>query len=91
MELRVDDNTRESLLKRNNSLEDWQRLDTVLKTWIESHSSPVTWENVICILVKMKLMNIAVNVQEYLKKQEVIDRYIQEPDFIPLSGLVIGQ
>ena len=40
MELNIDDNTRESL-KSNISLEDWQRLETVLKTWIESHSSPV--------------------------------------------------
>ena len=89
MELRVD-NTHESL-ERNNSLEDWQKLDTVLKTWIESHSSPVTWENVIHILVKMQLKNTAVNVQEYLEKQEVIDRYIQEPDFIPFKSLVIGR
>ena len=83
MELRVGDNTRESL--KRNSLEDWQKLDTVLKTWMDSHSSPVTWENVIRILVKMELMKIAVNVQEYLKKQDVIDRYIQEPDFIPFK------
>ena len=33
----------------------------------------------------MKLKNIAVNVQEYLKKQEVIDWYIQELDFTPFS------
>ena len=84
MELNIDDNTRESL-KHNNSLENWKRLETVLKTWIESHSSPVTWENVIHILKKMQLKNIAVNVQEYLKKQEVIDQYIQKPDFIPLG------
>ena len=84
MELNIDDNTCESL-KHNNSLENWKRLETVLKTWIESHSSPVTWENVIHILKKMKLKNIAVNVQEYLKKQEVIDWYIQEPDFTPFS------
>ena len=82
MELRVGDSTRQSL-KRNNTLEDWQKLDTVLMTWMDSHSSPVTWENVIHILVKMELKKIAVNVQDYLKKQEVIDRYIQEPDFIP--------
>ena len=84
MELNIDDNTRESL-KPNNSLENWERLETVLKTWIESHSSPVTWENVIHIFKKMQLKNIAVNVQEYLKKQEVIDQYIQKPDFIPLG------
>ena len=51
MELNIDDNTRESL-KHNNSLENWKRLETVLKTWIESHSSPVTWENVIHIIIK---------------------------------------
>ena len=81
-ELHVDDNTRESL-KHNISLENDVRIERVLKIWIESQCSSVTWEKILDVLISMDLKTTAGKVQEYLKYQEVIDKYITKPDFKP--------
>ena len=79
-ELKVLDNTRESL-RRNGSLVDEGRLEFILKEWIESHCSPVTWEKILDVLSSMLLNSTASEVLKFLNNQQVIDKYSNEPDF----------
>ena len=84
-ELHVDDNTRESL-KHDISLESDGRLERILKIWIESQCSSVTWEKILDVLISMDLKYTAGKVQDYLKYQEVIDKYVKKPDFKPYES-----
>ena len=72
-ELRVPFNTRESL-RHNIALEDGGRLERVVVKWIESQCSPVTWENIVHMLVSMDLKTTAGEVMDYLKRRQVIDK-----------------
>ena len=71
--LRVSLNTRESF-RHDITLEDGGRLERVVVKWIESQCSPVTWENIVHILVSMDLKTTAGEVMDYLKCQQVIDK-----------------
>ena len=80
---------RESL-RHNISLDDEGRLEHVVMNWIESQCSPVTWQNILDVLSSMSLKNTASKVKEFLKEQQVIDKYMSKPpithyiDFRPL-------
>ena len=78
-ELKVDNNTRESL-RRDSSLDNEDRLEQVLNKWIESQCSPVTWEHVINTLSSMDLKKTASSVRDYLKCQHMINTSPSKPD-----------
>ena len=80
--MRVDDNTRESL-RRDIRFDDGGRLEQVLMNWIESRCSSVTWEKILDVLSSMTLKKTARDVKEYLKDQQVIDKYKSKPDYTP--------
>ena len=84
-ELHVDYNTRESL-KHDISLEDDGRLERVLKRWIESQCSLVTWEKILDVLISIDLKTTAGEVQKYLNYQEAVDKYVTKPDFKPYES-----
>ena len=77
--LKVDLNTRESL-RRDNRLDNGDRLEHVLEKWIESQCSPVTWEHVINMLSSMDLKKTASSVQDYLKRRQVMKTSSSKPD-----------
>ena len=79
-ELKVLDNTRDSL-RRNIRFVDEGRMEFILEEWIESHCSPVTWENILDVLSSMHLKSTASEVLKFLNNQQVIDKYSNEPDF----------
>ena len=85
-ELRISDDTRTSLLC-DIRLTDLDRLEKVLKTWIEEEpeGAPVTWEYIIEVLVKLKLRNTARIVQSHLVKPDVVQEYVDKPIFTPFQ------
>ena len=68
-------------LARDRSLTDDDRLDKVLTKWIDTRSSPVTWNKILEMLRELELLNIADKVKTYLKKEEVIEKYSKKNIF----------
>ena len=82
--LRISDDTRISL-SHDKSLTNPDRLEDVLRRWIEEEpeGAPVTWEYIIEVLVNLKLKNVARIVQSHLGKTDVIQKYETKPVFSP--------
>ena len=78
--LRVSFNTRNDLMK-NPMLSANDRLETVLHAWNGNQASAVTWETILKVLFQCGKRNIARDVEEYLEKPEVYEKYIKETDF----------
>ena len=85
-ELRISNDTRSSL-SRDISLTNPDRLEEVLRCWLEEEpeEAPVTWEYIIKVLVNLKLKNVARIVQSHLKTTDVIQKYETKPVFSPFE------
>ena len=80
MELRVDEDTRRSLL-HDVKLENNGKLDHILRKWYEAQPSEVTWEKVLGVLNSMELRSTANEMKRFLKKPSTIEKYSKYPDF----------
>ena len=78
--LRVSLNTRDNLMK-NPMLAANGRLEKMLDEWNSSEPSDVMWETILKVLVDCGKRNIARDVEEYLEKPEVYEKYIKKRDF----------
>ena len=85
-ELHISHDTRTSL-SHDTSLTNRDRLEEVLRCWIEEEpeKAPVTWEYIIKVLVNLKLKNVARSVQSHLVKPDVIQEYVDKPIFTPFQ------
>ena len=69
------------LLKHEDSLTAMEKLERVLKKWIECESSDVTWSNLMQVLKRLQFLDIAMDVKRYLERKEVIEKYHQKMDY----------
>ena len=80
-ELKISDNIRQELTYEGNTTYSRSKLEKVLKTWVESETSEVTWSNVIHILEDLEFIDLARDVKDYLRKEEVVKKYTQKKDY----------
>ena len=80
-ELNIDDNLRQDLTNEGNTTHSRSKLERVLKKWIESETSEVTWRNVIRVLEDLEFTDLARDVDDYLCKEEVVKKYNQRNNY----------
>ena len=78
--LKIDINFREKL-QRESFTTDESKVESILRKWIESESSDVTWSNLIEVLEQLQFLDVAREVKIYLKKEEVIEKYRHKKDY----------
>ena len=81
-ELNVHENYR-ATLKRNVSLSDEDRLESVLSKWIGKETKAVKWRVVLEALNALERKDIIKKVIMYLEKPETYRKYISMNDFSP--------
>ena len=79
--LKISDNFCQELTHDNNTTSSRSKLERVLKKWIESESSEVTWNNIIHVLEDLEFIDLARDVDDYLRKEEVVMKYRQQNDY----------
>ena len=84
--LRVSHDTRTSL-RRDPSLTNDGRLEEILRTWKQEQPSAVTWGNILTTLESMDFIDMAGNVKRYLTRPDVINKYINTPDYEPYDKM----
>ena len=72
---------RQSLLK-NASISNDSKLEEILDVWICSQPSDVTWKRIIDVLIAFEKKNVASEVEKFLDKQRIYEKYIQQDDFV---------
>ena len=77
-DLLVDYNFRQEL--HQGSLTANAKLEKVLRKWMESKSSDVTWRNLFEVLEQLQFLDTASHVKSYLEREEVIEKYYQKKD-----------
>ena len=80
MALRVDEDTRSSLLQ-DVKLGSIGKLDHILRKWYEAQPSEVTWEKFLEALDSMELRRTANEMKRFLKEPSTIEKYSKYPDF----------
>ena len=80
IELGVDGNYGDTLA-RDHSLTDDGRLEKVLTDWIEAQPSKVTWSKILEILEAQKFRKMAENVNVFLQREDVIEKYSKKNNF----------
>ena len=78
-ELLIDYNFRQELQEGCSTTN--AKLEKVLRKWMESKSSDVTWRNVFEVLEQLQFLDIASEVKIYLEKKEVIEKYHHKNDY----------
>ena len=81
-EFDVPENDRASL-RRNTSLSDEDRLESVLSKWIRTETTTVKWRVVLEALNALERKDIIKKVIAYLEKPETYRKYISMDDFSP--------
>ena len=81
-EFDVPENDRSSL-RRNTSLSDEDRLESVLSKWIRTETTTVKWRVVLEALNALERKDIIKKVIAYLEKPETYRKYISMDDFSP--------
>ena len=75
----MDYNFRQQLHK--DSLTANAKLEKVLRKWMQSESSDVTWSNLFEVLEQLQFLDIASEVKSYLDRKEVIEKYHKKKDY----------
>ena len=83
-EFDVPENDR-TILKRNISLSDEDRLESVLAKWIMNETTSVKWRVVLEALKMLQRKDIARKVIKYLEKSKTYSKYISKDNFSPLE------
>ena len=81
-ELQVDINKRDDLRKEVAFSND-RKLEEVLENWIDSETSPVTWNTIIEMLEELGLRKMMKDVKKFLQKKDVVERYSDKDDYEP--------
>ena len=84
-QLPVKDNFRDSLIHSLDTPE--VKLERILKEWESTECSDVTWKTVFEVLQNLEKYGVAKEVQEYLKKSDIIEKYINQEDFVKFQPL----
>ena len=79
--LNVDDNFSKSLQRQGIVSNDDDKLEEMLKHWIESQCSDVTWQKIFDVLRELKLNNIAADLKMFLQKDDIMQKYKNKADF----------
>ena len=79
-ELQVDVNKRDDLRKEVTFSND-RKLEEVLENWIDSETSPVTWNTIIEMLEELGLRKMMKDVKKYLQKKDVVEKYSDKDDY----------
>ena len=69
-------------LLRNTAISDNGKLEEILHVWICSQPSDVTWKRIIDVLIAFEKKNVASEVEKFLDKQRIYEKYIQQDDFV---------
>ena len=83
-EFDVPENDR-ATLKRNISLSDEYRLESVIAMWITNETKDVKWRVVLGALKALRRKDIVRKVIMYLQKSETYTKYISKDNFFPLE------
>ena len=84
IELGVKENQR-TALSRNVALSDNGKLDKILSQWIQAQPTPVTWEKVFEVLIKLDFRPTAQEVKHFLESVDIVDKYKQKPNYEPFN------
>ena len=60
------------------------KLDKVLSNWIGAEPTPVTWEKVKEVLIKLDFRPTAKKVERFLQEVDTVEKYKNEEDWKPL-------
>ena len=84
IELGVKENQR-TALSHNVGLSPYVKLDKILSQWIQAQPTPVTWEKVVEVLIKLDFRPTAKEVKCFLESVDIVDKYKQKPNFEPFN------
>ena len=79
-DLLIDYNFRQQL-SHDGSLTANAKLEQVIRKWMESKTSDVTWSNLFEVLEQLEFLDIASKVKRYLERKEVIEKYHKKKDY----------
>ena len=88
-ELNIDDNSRQELAIEGNTTTSRTKLEKVLIKWINSQTSEVTWKNIIDALEGLEFIELARDVKDFLRKQDVVKRYSEKLDYEGITSIII--
>ena len=86
-ELNIDDNLREELAIDGTHIR--AKLEKVLKKWINGETSEVTWQNIIDVLEGLEFIELARDVKDFLRKQDVVKKYSEKRDYEGINCIII--
>ena len=66
LELEVSDDLRDQL-KKDSTLDSTEKLDEVLRSWMESETRPITWDTVRDVLLEMEMKDLAREVLQHIQ------------------------
>ena len=79
IDLKVPSNDRDSLL-RNSMLDDYGKMDKVIRNWNGTQKTDVTWETILNTLNGKR--DVRTKVIEFLEKPKNYAKYIKKADFV---------
>ena len=88
-ELNIDDNSRQELAIEGNTTTSRSKLEKVLVKWINGETSEVTWKYIIDVLEGLEFIELARNVKDFLRKQDVVKKYSEKRDFEGITCITI--
>ena len=74
-ELRVQDKYRDEF-KRDVSLDNDERLENIIRKWLETECSPPTWDNLIEALERMKRRDIIRSIKAFQANNDTVKRML---------------
>ena len=82
--LEVSENKRTEL-SQNGSLTSDGKLEKILSNWIGAEHTPVTWEKVKEVLIKLDFRPTAKKVEHFLEEVDTVEKYKKEEDWKPFK------
>ena len=77
IELEVDGNYRDQLRGEGVQSPDTSKLERVLRKWVESKCSDVTWSKVIEVLSLLQFNDLTEDIKQFLKREDILTKYLQ--------------
>ena len=63
---------RQELFRQGVMTNSEAKLEAVLNTWIETHCSEVSWDNLIQVLTELELTDIVRDVKRFLQRDQTL-------------------
>ena len=80
LELQISDDERDQL--RGKNMSDLEKLDEVLRKWMESESRPITWSTILDVLNSLEMKDLAREVLVFLEDTKA-DSASRNSDSLP--------